>query len=237
MSTGARRTGGGRVSRRGWGKLTFASPSKSLYKDEIAALNRKLLSERTWNTPGLLENTKTKLSQLQVPEFWHVADSLHPIVWTEAAPPSAGRVEVLRGLRNFLNMDRPQHQSIDRLKERGVEKGNGRHSTLQGQERSVFTQSNIGTVLRATLLRLLRDGVECIWDFLSASMPSCAETKTISGHETLTVTHAMRWQPGNGIAKVNACTFTYLYFSLFIHLVSTSHFFFNYSFIYKEEIG
>ena len=31
-----------------------------------------------------------------------------------------GRAEVLRGLRNFLNMNRPEHHSIDRLKERGV---------------------------------------------------------------------------------------------------------------------
>ena len=36
-----------------------------------------------------------------------------------------GRAEVLRGLRNFLNMDRPEYHSIDRLKERGVEKGSG----------------------------------------------------------------------------------------------------------------
>ena len=43
-----------------------------------------------------------------------------------------GRAEVLRGLRNFLSTDKPEHHSIDRLKERGVEKGNGRHSTLQG---------------------------------------------------------------------------------------------------------
>ena len=53
-----------------------------------------------------------------------------------------GRAEVLRGLRNFLNMDRPEHHSIDHLKERGVEKGNGRHSTLQGREQSVFNQAN-----------------------------------------------------------------------------------------------
>ena len=43
-----------------------------------------------------------------------------------------GRAEVLRGLRNFLSTDKPEHHSIDRLKERGVEKGSGRHSTLQG---------------------------------------------------------------------------------------------------------
>ena len=76
-----------------------------------------------------------------------------------------GGAEVLRGLRNFLNMDRPEHHSIDRLKERGVEKGSGRHSTLQGRERSVFNQANISTVLRATLGRLLRDGVECVRAF------------------------------------------------------------------------
>ena len=40
------------------------------------------------------------------------------------------RAEVLRGSRNFLNTDKPEHHSIDRLKERGVEKGSGQHSTL-----------------------------------------------------------------------------------------------------------
>ena len=83
-----------------------------------------------------------------------------------------GRAEVLRGLRNFLSTDKPEHHSTDRLKERGVEKGSGRHSTLQGRERSVFNQTNIGTVSRATLGRLLRDGAERVWAFPSATMPS-----------------------------------------------------------------
>ena len=83
-----------------------------------------------------------------------------------------GRAEVLRGLRNFLNTDKPEHHRIDRLKERGVEKGSGRHSTLQGREQSVFNQTNIGTVSRATLGRLLRDGAERVWAFPSATMPS-----------------------------------------------------------------
>ena len=48
------------------------------------------------------------------------------------------RAEVFRGLRNFLNMDSPEHHSIDHPKERGVEKGSSRHSTLRGRERSVF---------------------------------------------------------------------------------------------------
>ena len=81
-----------------------------------------------------------------------------------------GRSEVLRGLRNFLNTDRPEHHSIDRPKERGVEKGSGRHSILQGRERSVFNQTNIGTVSRATSGRLLRDGAERVWAFPSTTI-------------------------------------------------------------------
>ena len=69
--------------------------------------------------------------------------------------------------RNFLNMDRTEHHSIDRLKERGVKKESGRLSTLQGRERSVFNQTNIGTVSRTTLGRLLRDGAERVWAFPS----------------------------------------------------------------------
>ena len=41
-----------------------------------------------------------------------------------------GRAEELGDLRNFLNMDSQENQSIDHLKERGVGKGSGRHSTL-----------------------------------------------------------------------------------------------------------
>ena len=90
------------------------------------------------------------------------------------------RAEALRGLRNVLNMNRPEHQSTDRLKERGVEKGSGRHSTLQGREQSGFNQTNTGTVLRATLGRLLRDGAKRVWTFPSATMPSWDETETVS---------------------------------------------------------
>ena len=95
-----------------------------------------------------------------------------------------GRAEVLWGLRYFLNTDKPEHHSTDRLKERGVEKGSGWHSTLQGRERSVFNQANIGTVSREALGRLLRDGAECVWAFPSATMPSwaVAETETETQH-------------------------------------------------------
>ena len=39
------------------------------------------------------------------------------------------RAGVLRVLGNFLNMDRPEHHSTDRLKER-MEKESDRHSTI-----------------------------------------------------------------------------------------------------------
>ena len=46
---------------------------------------------------------------------------------------------------------------FNRLKERGVEKGGGRHSALRGRERSVLNQTNTGSAPKATLGRLLRD--------------------------------------------------------------------------------
>ena len=45
-----------------------------------------------------------------------------------------------------MSMDRPEHHSTDRLKEKGLEKGSGRDSILRGREQYVFDQTNIGTV-------------------------------------------------------------------------------------------
>ena len=80
--------------------------------------------------------------------------------------------EVLMGFRNCLNMDRPEHHSTDRLKEKGVEKRSGRHSTLRGRERSVFNQTKIGTVSRPALGRLLIDEATRVWTFPSDTIPS-----------------------------------------------------------------
>ena len=62
-----------------------------------------------------------------------------------------GKAKVLRGLRNFLNTDRPEHHSTDCLKERGMERRNVQRSTLRDWERPVFNQTRIGTVWRITL--------------------------------------------------------------------------------------
>ena len=87
--------------------------------------------------------------------------------------------QVLRGMRNFLNKGRPDHHSIDHLKERRVGKRSGRHSTLQGsvppskvENDLCLTRQILALVLRATLGRLLRDGEESVWASPSAMMPS-----------------------------------------------------------------
>ena len=57
-----------------------------------------------------------------------------------------GRADLLRSLRSFLNMDRPDYHSTDCLKERGVEKGSAQQTLV------LFCEQ--------TLRRLQRDGAE-----------------------------------------------------------------------------
>ena len=71
-----------------------------------------------------------------------------------------GRSEVLRSLRHYLREQSQGHHTIDRLEERGVERGSARRSSWKGRERAIVSQTNIGTVSKATLAKLLRDGVE-----------------------------------------------------------------------------
>ena len=61
----------------------------------------------------------------------------------------------MKGLVNSVNTDRYEHGSIDHLKERGMDKGSSRRPTLRGRTRCVFDHIKIGTILEATLDRLL----------------------------------------------------------------------------------
>ena len=79
-----------------------------------------------------------------------------------------GRSEVLRSLRHYLQAQSQGHHTIDRLEERGVERRSARRSFLKGREKATVNQTNIGTVSKATLGKLLRDGAERIWAFPSA---------------------------------------------------------------------
>ena len=79
-----------------------------------------------------------------------------------------GRSEVLRNLRHCLRAQSQGQHTIDRLQERGVERGSARRSSLKGREGAIVNQTNIETVSKATLGKLLRDGVERIWAFPSS---------------------------------------------------------------------
>ena len=79
-----------------------------------------------------------------------------------------GRSEVLRSLRHYLRAQSQGHHTIDRLEERGVERESTRRSVLSGRERAIVSQTKIRTVSKASLEKLLRDGMERIWDFPSA---------------------------------------------------------------------
>ena len=66
------------------------------------------------------------------------------------------RSAVLRSLRHYLQEQSQGHHTIDRLEERGVERGSTRQSSLiKGQERAIANQTNIGTISKATLGKLL----------------------------------------------------------------------------------
>ena len=79
-----------------------------------------------------------------------------------------GRSEVLRSLEHYLRAQSQGYHIIDRLEERGVERGSARRSSFKGREMAIVNQTNIRTVSKATLGFLLRDGVESIWAFPSA---------------------------------------------------------------------
>ena len=64
------------------------------------------------------------------------------------------------------------YHTTDRLPERGVERGSARRSSMKGRERVIISQTNIGTVSKATLGKLMRDGAERSCAFLSAQIPS-----------------------------------------------------------------
>ena len=84
-----------------------------------------------------------------------------------------GRSEVLRSLRRYMRaQSQGRHHTIDRLEERGVERGSARRSSFKGRGRAIVSQTNIGSVSKATLGKLLGEGVELSWAFPSAQIPS-----------------------------------------------------------------
>ena len=62
-----------------------------------------------------------------------------------------GRSEVLRSLRHYMWAQSQEHLTIDRLEERGVERGSARRSSLKGRERVTVSQTNIGTCFKSSV--------------------------------------------------------------------------------------
>ena len=83
-----------------------------------------------------------------------------------------GRSEALKSLRDHLRAQSQGRHTIDRLEERSVERGSARRCSLKGRERAVVSQTNVGTVSKATMGKFLRDGVERIWAFPNTEIPS-----------------------------------------------------------------
>ena len=74
-----------------------------------------------------------------------------------------GRSEVLKSLIHYLRAQCQGHQTIDRLEERGFEKGSASRSSLNGRKRAIVNQTNTGILSEETLEKLLRDGVQRLW--------------------------------------------------------------------------
>ena len=88
--------------------------------------------------------------------------------------------QVLRSSRHYLHVQSQGHHTIDRLEERGMERGSARRPSLKGWERAIVNQTNIGTISKATLGKLLRDRVgfseriDTIWNWHSLKLFSAA---------------------------------------------------------------
>ena len=120
--------------------------------------------------------------RLVLAEVWYNLQKLHvhnllglhtsATHWSVLGPPNWKYIP--RGIaytatcRHYQRAQSQGHHTIDCLEERGVERGSARRSSLKGRERAIINPTNIGTVSKATLGKLPRDGVERIWTFPSA---------------------------------------------------------------------
>ena len=83
-----------------------------------------------------------------------------------------GCSEMLRSLRHDLWAWIQGHHNHSQLDERCIERGSLWGSSFKGPGRVIINQTNIGSVSKTTLGKLLWNRVELIWDFPSAYIPS-----------------------------------------------------------------
>ena len=93
----------------------------------------------------------------------------------------------------------------------------------------MFNQRNIGTVSRATLGRLLRDGAERVWAFSSDTMPSSAETERFveDSRRAWLSTKALFYTPILGKALLSSLIVSFIQNQCFLLFVIIFFFFFH----------
>ena len=135
--------------------------------NELATKMKSGMGSPDWNASMTDINLRKLLwTSLNMPEWWEMTEQID---WRAKQPSQLWlacgncglllrRSEVLRSLRHYLRVQSQGHHTIDRLEERGVERGSYRQSCSKGWERAIVNQTNNGTVSKATLGKLLRDG-------------------------------------------------------------------------------
>ena len=86
--------------------------------------------------------------------------------------------EVLRSSRYYARAQSREHHTIDCLQDRGVGTDSVQRSSLKRQERSIVSETYIGTVSKSTPKRLLRIVMKFIRALSSACIPPTALTRT-----------------------------------------------------------
>ena len=92
---------------------------------------------------------------------WRCCPKHAGVKGNDRADRLAGKATVTSGLR--LGRSRLSVEELEIL--HTVERGSARRFSLKGRERTIVSQTNIGTVSKAALGKLLRDGVEVLWLF------------------------------------------------------------------------
>ena len=62
-----------------------------------------------------------------------------------------GRSEVLRSLRHYMRAQNQGRHTIDRLEERGVERGSARRSSSKGRDRAIVSQNEHLNLLKSNI--------------------------------------------------------------------------------------
>ena len=100
--------------------------------------------------------SKTPVSALDMPEWIEITEQID--WWAKQQSQVACVSEDLKCWETWdITYGHKAKDIIDRLEERGVERGSARRSSLKGRGRNTVSQMNIGTVSRPTLGKTLRN--------------------------------------------------------------------------------